>query len=102
MVGLKTSPRQLYFQQRRRRAVRRSGAGPAAVAVLEAGSYPAGVTYDLYFWPAGTAADAESAEAMARRLARERVDGLRADPRVVAFRAAVLRRWPELADRIDP
>jgi hypothetical protein len=60
------------------------------------------VTYDLYFWPAGTAVDAGSAETMARRLARERVDGLRADPRVVAFRAEVLRRWPELADRIEP
>jgi hypothetical protein len=57
------------------------------------------VSYDLYFWPTGVAAEPGP---LADRLADEDADGLAADERVLAFRAELLRRWPELADMIAP
>ena len=57
------------------------------------------MSYDLYFWPSGAAEDPRQ---LADRLADESADGLGPDPRVLAFRAEVLRRWPDLADMIAP
>ncbi|WP_203934670.1 hypothetical protein [Virgisporangium ochraceum] len=57
------------------------------------------MTYDLYFWPSGAAEDVVE---LADRLAEEEADVLAPDPRVLAFRADLLRRWPDLADRIEP
>ncbi len=57
------------------------------------------MSYDLYFWPAGAA---DEPGPLAERLADEDADGLTADERVSAFRAELLRRWPELADMIAP
>ncbi|MEV4136707.1 hypothetical protein AB0J72_31590 [Dactylosporangium sp. NPDC049742] len=53
------------------------------------------MTYDLYFWPAGAA---KNARRLADRLAEGRPGRLRPDPRVLRFRAELLRRWPELAE----
>lgn len=69
---------------------RRSGA---------AGTTVRGVSYDYYFWTAGTTADPGQ---LAEQLAEEEADGVRADPGVLTFRAELLRRWPELADHIEP
>ncbi|MEV4349381.1 hypothetical protein AB0J83_33400 [Actinoplanes sp. NPDC049596] len=57
------------------------------------------MSYDLYFWPAGAAEDARR---LGARLADEKAGGLAPDQRVLAFRADLLRRWPELADMIHP
>jgi hypothetical protein len=57
------------------------------------------VTYDLYFWPSGAAEDPRR---LADRLAEEEVGSLASDARVLAFRADLLRRWPDLADMIAP
>jgi hypothetical protein len=57
------------------------------------------VSYDLYFWPSGAA---KSPRRLADRLADEKTDGLVPDERVLAFRAELLRRWPDLADMISP
>lgn len=57
------------------------------------------VSYDLYFWPPGAAQDPHR---LIDRLADEMVDGLDPDERVLAFRAELLRRWPDLADMIFP
>ncbi|MCU7729381.1 hypothetical protein ODJ79_37175 [Actinoplanes sp. KI2] len=57
------------------------------------------MSYDLYFWPSGTGHDPGR---LADRLAEERAEALVPDDRVVAFRAELLRRWPELADMISP
>jgi hypothetical protein len=57
------------------------------------------VSYDLYFWPTGVAVEPGP---LADELAEEEADGLAADERVLAFRAELLRRWPELADMIAP
>ncbi|MDG4825484.1 hypothetical protein O7635_26860 [Asanoa sp. WMMD1127] len=57
------------------------------------------MSYDLYFWPAGATPDPTR---LARRLADEKVGRLPPDERVLAFRADLLRRWPELTDRIAP
>jgi hypothetical protein len=57
------------------------------------------VSYDLYFWPAGTADDPCR---LAEQLADEDAGGLVADERVLAFRGELLRRWPEFADMIAP
>jgi hypothetical protein len=57
------------------------------------------VSYDLYFWPSGAAKDPHR---LADRLADENADGLVPDRRVLAFRAELLRRWPDLADMIAP
>ncbi|MEV0561004.1 hypothetical protein [Dactylosporangium sp. NPDC050588] len=57
------------------------------------------MTYDLYFWPAGAA---KNARRLADRLAEGRPGRLKPDPRVLRFRAELLRRWPELASRIEP
>ena len=57
------------------------------------------MSYDLYFWSSGAAANPRR---LADRLADEQADGLVPDERVLAFRAELLRRWPELADRIAP
>jgi len=51
------------------------------------------VSYDLYFWPTGVAVEPGP---LADELAEEDADGLAADERVLAFRAELLRRWPEL------
>jgi hypothetical protein len=61
--------------------------------------YDSAVTYDLYFWPSGAADDIFR---LADRLAEEEADDLAPDGRVLAFRAELLRRWPDLADRIEP
>ncbi|MGC5052435.1 hypothetical protein ACLQ2S_13380 [Micromonospora sp. DT48] len=57
------------------------------------------MSYDLYFWPSGAA---EYPRRLADRLADERADALVADERVLAFRAELLRRWPDLVDMIAP
>jgi hypothetical protein len=57
------------------------------------------VSYDLYFWPTGVAVEPGP---LADGLAEEEADGLTADERVLAFRAELLRRWPELMDMIAP
>ncbi|MFD7156484.1 hypothetical protein ACFV9C_17925 [Kribbella sp. NPDC059898] len=57
------------------------------------------MSYDLYFWVSGVAEDPQG---LANRLADEDADGLEPDERVLAFRGELLRRWPELADRIAP
>ncbi|MFI5490861.1 hypothetical protein [Micromonospora echinaurantiaca] len=57
------------------------------------------MSYDLYFWPSGAA---KNPRRLAVRLAGEKADGLVPDRRVLAFRAELLRRWPDLADRIAP
>jgi hypothetical protein len=58
------------------------------------------VSYDLYFWPSGAAP--RRPHRLANRLADERPGELRPDPRVLAFRADLLHRWPDLADGISP
>ncbi|GHJ15327.1 hypothetical protein [Micromonospora sp. AKA38] len=57
------------------------------------------MSYDLYFWLSGAAEDPRR---LVDRLADEETDGLVADERVLAFRAELLRRWPDLADMIAP
>lgn len=57
------------------------------------------MSYDLYFWPSGAAEDPRE---LADQLADEEADGLASDRRVLAFRAELLRRWPDLADMIAP
>jgi hypothetical protein len=57
------------------------------------------VSYDLYFWPPGAAVEPGP---LVGELAEEEADGLAADERVLAFRAELLRRWPELTDMIAP
>jgi hypothetical protein len=57
------------------------------------------VSYDLYFWPSGAAGNPRL---LADRLADEKADGLVPDERVLAFRAELLRRWPDLADMTAP
>ena len=57
------------------------------------------VSYDLYFWRSGAASNPRG---LAERLADEKAGSLPADQRVLAFRAELLRRWPDLADRIAP
>ncbi|GAB3086050.1 hypothetical protein [Micromonospora schwarzwaldensis] len=57
------------------------------------------MSYDLYFWPSGAA---ENSRRLADRLADGKADGLVPDKRVLAFRAELLRRWPDLADMIAP
>ena len=57
------------------------------------------MSYDIYFWPSGAA---KNPRRLAYRLADEKVDGLVPDQHVLAFRAELLRRWPDLADMIAP
>ncbi|GIH21594.1 hypothetical protein [Rugosimonospora africana] len=57
------------------------------------------MSYDLYFWLSGAA---RHPRRLADRLADEKADGLVPDKRVLAFRAELLRRWPDLADMIAP
>ncbi|HET6760097.1 MAG TPA: hypothetical protein VFH20_12545 [Propionibacteriaceae bacterium] len=57
------------------------------------------MSYDLYFWPS---AATRNPRRLADRLADEEADGLVPDRRVLAFRAELLRRWPDLADMIAP
>jgi hypothetical protein len=57
------------------------------------------VTYDLYFWPAGAA---RNPHRMAERLAEDRPGRLVPDPRVLAFRAELVRRWPDVARYLSP
>jgi hypothetical protein len=57
------------------------------------------VGYDLYFWPSGAA---KNPRRLSDRLADEKADSLAPDRRVLAFRAELLRRWPDLADMIAP
>lgn len=58
------------------------------------------MSYDLYFWPTGAAPGRP--HRLANRLAEERPGELVPDPRVLAFRAELLRRWPDLAHRLSP
>lgn len=58
------------------------------------------MSYDLYFWPSGAAP--RRPHRLANRLADERPGELVPDPRVLAFRAELLRRWPDLADQLSP
>ncbi|WP_039905759.1 hypothetical protein [Micromonospora lupini] len=44
----------------------------------------------------------EAPRRLADRLADEKADGLVPDERVLAFRAELLRRWPDLVDMIAP
>ncbi|WP_433392971.1 hypothetical protein [Micromonospora sp. KLBMP9576] len=57
------------------------------------------MSYDLYFWPSGAAGNPRR---LADRLAGEKPDDLVPDKRVLAFRAELLHRWPDLADMIAP
>jgi hypothetical protein len=57
------------------------------------------VSYDLYFWKSGITDDPDQ---LADQLADEEADSVPADAAVLAFRAEALRRWPELADMIEP
>jgi len=57
------------------------------------------VSFDLYFWPSGATGRPRR---LANRLADGNTQGLAPDPRVVAFRAELLRRWPELDGRVAP
>lgn len=57
------------------------------------------VSYELYLWPSGAA---KNPRRLADWLADEKSDGLVPDKRVLAFRAELLRRWPDLADMIAP
>ncbi|SNT55212.1 hypothetical protein SAMN05421812_109188 [Asanoa hainanensis] len=57
------------------------------------------MSFDLYFWPAGAT---KRPQQLADRLAEENTRGLVPDARVLAFRAELLRRWPELDGRIEP
>jgi hypothetical protein len=56
------------------------------------------VTYDLYFWKAGFTSDPAN---LAGQLAKQQAERVPADPAVLAFRADILSRWPEHADRIE-
>lgn len=57
------------------------------------------MSYDLYFWKAGTAEDPAQ---LAEQLADEEAADVPPVEEIVVFRAAILRRWPELADMISP
>ncbi|WP_204014962.1 hypothetical protein [Virgisporangium aurantiacum] len=57
------------------------------------------MTYDLYFWPSGAADDIFR---LADQLAEEEAEDLAPDARVLTFRAELLRRWPDLADHLEP
>jgi hypothetical protein len=57
------------------------------------------VSYDLYFWPSGFA---DEPGELAERLADEDAATMQPSERVLAFRAELLRRWPDLADMIYP
>ena len=57
------------------------------------------MTYDLYFWRSGATDDPAD---LADQLAEQEADSVPADAAVLAFRADVLRRWPDLADMIEP
>ncbi|MEV4538532.1 hypothetical protein AB0J82_32610 [Asanoa sp. NPDC049518] len=57
------------------------------------------MSFDLYFWPSGAT---KRPRLLAGRLADEDTRGLVPEERVLAFRADLLRRWPELADMISP
>ncbi|MFI7547452.1 hypothetical protein [Actinoplanes sp. NPDC049599] len=57
------------------------------------------MSYDLYFWPSGAASNPRR---LAERLADEEAGDLLLDERVLSFRTELLRRWPDLADRIAP
>ncbi|MBG6105604.1 hypothetical protein IW249_006018 [Micromonospora vinacea] len=57
------------------------------------------MSYDLYFWTSGATEDPRQ---LADRLADESADGLVSDDGVLAFRAELLHRWPDLADMIAP
>ncbi len=58
------------------------------------------MSYDLYFWPTGAAPG--QPHRLADRLAEEEPGSLVPDPRVPAFRAELLRRWPDLAGQLSP
>ncbi|WP_327004724.1 hypothetical protein OHA72_58495 [Dactylosporangium sp. NBC_01737] len=57
------------------------------------------MSYDLYFWPAGAA---RNPRRTADRLAEDRPGRLVPDPRVLAFRAELVRRWPDVARYLSP
>ncbi|MFC5005086.1 hypothetical protein ACFPIJ_45550 [Dactylosporangium cerinum] len=57
------------------------------------------MSYDLYFWPTGSA---RNPGRTADRLAEGRPGRLVPDPRVLAFRAELVRRWPDVVDHLEP
>lgn len=58
------------------------------------------MSYDLYFWPRSATDDPGQ---LVEDLADDyKADELEADPALLAFRADLLTRWPELKDRIEP
>ncbi|WP_327147351.1 hypothetical protein [Nocardia sp. NBC_01329] len=56
------------------------------------------MSYDLYFWKSAVGKPSEICD----RLAEEEVEDVAPSPEVERFRAALLRRWPDLADGISP
>jgi hypothetical protein len=56
------------------------------------------VSYDLYYWKSA----AGNPLTICRRLADWDVTGVHPSSDVISFRAAILDRWPEFADRISP
>ncbi|MEU8796124.1 hypothetical protein [Spirillospora sp. NPDC048819] len=56
------------------------------------------MSFDLYFWKSAAGEPDEICD----RLADEDVDGVDPSPDVERFRSELLRRWPDLADRISP
>jgi hypothetical protein len=67
-------------------------------SILYAATLPF-VSYDLYFWPSGLAHDPGG---LAQQLADEQAAAMEPSERVLTLRAELLRRWPDLADRIAP
>jgi hypothetical protein len=57
------------------------------------------VSWDFYFWKTATE---EDPAVVVELLAEEDAGCLVGDDRVLAFRSAVLDRWPELVSRVEP
>lgn len=57
------------------------------------------MSFDLYFWKAGVTQEPGE---LAEQLAEEEARLAEPDAAVLAFRAELLERWPELADNIEP
>ncbi|GIG42413.1 hypothetical protein ACFO1B_33825 [Dactylosporangium siamense] len=57
------------------------------------------MSYDLYFWPTGAV---RNPGRTAGRLAEGRPGRLAPDPRVLEFRAELVRRWPDVVNYLEP
>jgi hypothetical protein len=57
------------------------------------------MSWDFYFWKTSIEKDPA---AVADQLAEHQADCVAGDDRVLGFRTEVLRRWPDLANRIEP